>query len=515
MARLGSPGTRRNFSLHTCLAVAAALSLQLLAAAGERVSPERSLLWGPGLQSDPVLPVRYFYIQAVNERGENWTVSPGKDSFQVKISSLEQKQHVRIHVPAPLDRGDGSFLVRYRLYSSVPAGLRVEVLYQDSLVARSPYTLAGPVYHEYCDCPEPDVGAWRLAMQCPAHEPQVWEDFRPFPSVDLDRLRTEVPRRFSRGGVIHYTLLENRLFRRTLGKYTDFKMFSDEMLLSLTRKVKLPDMEFYINVGDWPLETRQADQGPVPILSWCGSTETRDIVLPTYDVTHSTLETMRGVTNDLLSIQGHTGPQWKNKTERAFFRGRDSRKERLHLASLSRSNPDLLDAGITGWFFFREREQEMGKATLVGFFDFFKFKYQVNVDGTVAAYRFPYLMLGDSLVLKQDSPFYEHFYTHLRPGTHFLPVRRDLSDLLEKVRWAKANDAEARRIAQAGQTLARELLQPSRLYCYYLEVLLTYARRQTEAPQKHSDMEEVPQPQDHTAECMCENAQMRARKDEL
>lgn len=67
----------------------------------------------------------------------------------------------------------------------------------------------------------------------------------------------------------------------------------------------LPDVEFYINVGDWPLETRTVDA--LPILSWCGSTDTRDIVLPTYDVTHSTLETMRGVTNDLLSVQGNTG----------------------------------------------------------------------------------------------------------------------------------------------------------------------------------------------------------------
>lgn len=79
-------------------------------------------------------------------------------------------------------------------------------------------------------------------------------------------------------------------------------MITDFNLLS---KVRVPDVEFYINVGDWPLETRKTD--PVPVLSWCGSTETRDIVLPTYEVTHSTLETMRGVTNDLLSVQGNTG----------------------------------------------------------------------------------------------------------------------------------------------------------------------------------------------------------------
>lgn len=69
-----------------------------------------------------------------------------------------------------------------------------------------------------------------------------------------------------------------------------------------------------------------------------------------------------------------------------------------------------------------------------------QYKYQVNVDGTVAAYRFPYLMLGNSVVMKQDSSYYEHFYTHLRPGRHYLQLKRDLSDLIEKIQWAKVRD---------------------------------------------------------------------------
>ncbi|XP_029008283.1 protein O-glucosyltransferase 3 [Betta splendens] len=481
------------------------------------ISPERCRVWGPGLKHEAVLPVRYFFIQAVNSKGENLTVSPGTDTFKVKIRSLDVKAHVRVHVPAPLDRGDGSFLVRYRLYNTAPKGLEVEVLHQDSAVAESPYIIQGPVYHEYCDCPEPNASVWRNIMQCPAVEHQILADFKPFPTVDLKRLRQEVPQRFSnRGGLIHYAIINNQVYRRTLGKYTDFKMFSDEMLLSLTRKVVVPDVEFYINVGDWPLETRSVE--PLPVLSWCGSTDTKDIILPTYEVTHSTLETMRGVTNDLLSVQGNTGPTWANKTELAFFRGRDSREERLQLVSMSKKNPELLDAGITGWFFFREREKYVGKAPLVGFFDFFKYKYQVNVDGTVAAYRFPYLMLGNSLILKQDSQYYEHFYSQLKSGTHYIPVKRNLSDLLEKIKWAKQNDATAQEIARAGQLAAREILQPSRLYCYYYKVLHMYSERQTGQPTQHADMELVPQPNDHTALCPCERKSQQEEtnsKDEL
>lgn len=51
------------------------------------------------------------------------------------------------------------------------------------------------------------------------------------------------------------------------------------------------------------------------------------------------------------------------------------------------------------------------------------------MDGTVAAYRLPYLLAGNSLVLKQDSPFYEHFYKKLIPNHHYIPFKRDLCKL--------------------------------------------------------------------------------------
>nr|XP_034971318.1 protein O-glucosyltransferase 3 [Zootoca vivipara] len=433
--------------------------------------------------------------------------SLGNAQFEVKIKPISPKEVVQIHVPKFLDRNDGSFLMRYRLYGSVKEGLKVEILYGSAHVAESPYILKGPVYHEYCKCPEEDAQIWEKSLSCPSEHPQITEDFAVFPSIDLQRMFDEVPPRFAQkmGAIVHYTVIGNHIYRRSLGKYTDFKMFSDEMLLSLARKVRLPDVEFYLNVADWPVEHRKENDtpGPLPILSWCGSMDSADLVLPTYDVTHSTLETLRGVTNDLLSIQGNTGPAWDNKTEQGFFRGRDSREERLQLVQLSKENPELLDAGITGYFFFREKEAELGKAPLMGFFDFFKYKYQVSIDGTVAAYRFPYLMLGDSLVIKQASQYYEHFYKELAPWTHYVPVKRNLEDLLERIKWAKENDEEVRKIAKEGQAAARELLQPHRFYCYYFKVFQKYAERQAGRPEIRDGMEFVPQPDDRTSVCSC------------
>ena len=46
-----------------------------------------------------------------------------------------------------------------------------------------------------------------------------------------------------------------------------FQMFSDAILLSITGKVLLPDFEFVINLGDWPLEKKKGKDA-LPIVSW-------------------------------------------------------------------------------------------------------------------------------------------------------------------------------------------------------------------------------------------------------
>ena len=160
-------------------------------------------------------------------------------------------------------------------------------------------------------------------------------------------------------------------------------MFSDSILLSLLRRIKLPDVEFWMNLGDWPHQKikgkdRQGlkmgrDQsrlrkglGLIPagsfptlgrlalIVSWCGHIDTADIVVPTYDVMEGTVDMMSRVTRDQFSVQSF-GRQvkWADKIDKAFFRGRDSRQERLDLAHMSLQYPDMINASITNYFFFK------------------------------------------------------------------------------------------------------------------------------------------------------------------
>uniref|UniRef100_A0A8C9S0D9 Protein O-glucosyltransferase 2 n=1 Tax=Scleropages formosus TaxID=113540 RepID=A0A8C9S0D9_SCLFO len=465
-------------------------------------SAARSLVWGPGLQADVVLPARYFFIQAVDGAGTSFTSSPGENTYEVKITTPAE-EFTRIWVQV-LDRRDGSFLVRYRMYASYPS-LTIEILLKGVHVAQSPYHLKGPVYHDGCSCPQPQTKVWLKHMRCPDSVPQIEQDLSYFPSVDPDHLAQEVPRRFGRRqSLCHYTIKDNQIYIKTHGEHVGFRIFMDAFLLSLSRKVKLPDVEFFVNLGDWPLEKRKPSEKLHPIFSWCGSSDTRDIVMPTYDLTESVLETMGRVSLDMMSVQVNTGPPWEEKNSTAFWRGRDSRKERLELVKLSRAHPDLIDAALTNFFFFEHDESLYGPVVKhVSFFDFFKYKYQINVDGTVAAYRLPYLLAGGGLVLKQDSEYYEHFYSQLHPWEHYIPIKRDLSDLLDTIRWAKENDHEARRIAEAGKQFARTHLMGDNIFCYYFKLFEEYAARQVTEPKVREGMEKVEQPKDDLFPCSC------------
>lgn len=86
----------------------------------------------------------------------------------------------------------------------------------------------------------------------------------------------------------------------------------------------------------------------------------------------------------------------------------------------------------------------------------------------MAAYRFPYLLAGNSVVFKQESPFYEHFYKKLRPMFHYIPIKSDLSNLVDQIRWAKNNDDAAKIISQQAQHFVNEELTPEKILCYYV-----------------------------------------------
>ena len=152
---------------------------------------------------------------------------------------------------------------------------------------------AGPIYPDQCDCPEQDFEKWFNNYGCLRTHKQITNDLKPFYNSDVKEQIQKIIQKYHQPestSFCHYAIKQNKMYRNCYGKHVGFNMFSDNVLLSLMRKVKVPDMELIINLGDWPLV--QKHDTPLPVFSWCGSDDTYDIVMPTYDLTESTLENM-------------------------------------------------------------------------------------------------------------------------------------------------------------------------------------------------------------------------------
>ncbi|KAF7288995.1 CAP10 domain-containing protein [Mycena indigotica] len=189
---------------------------------------------------------------------------------------------------------------------------------------------------------------------------------------------------------------------------------------------------------------------------------------------------------------------WNDKQEKIYWRGTASGGQifddnwrnftRFKLVDKSHAHPDLLDAEITT--FADElcmgrpechRDQIMAEYKITGALtpkeNAYKHKYLLDVDGMTFSGRFLGLLRSGSLVFKM-TVFEEYFNEWLRPYEHYIPVAPDLSDLFEKLAWAKEHDAEARMIQERGKAVAGGIVTDGQNDCYFALVLLEWARLQ-------------------------------------
>ncbi|KAJ7666370.1 glycosyl transferase family 90-domain-containing protein [Mycena rosella] len=159
---------------------------------------------------------------------------------------------------------------------------------------------------------------------------------------------------------------------------------------------------------------------------------------------------------------------------------------RFKLADLAREHPDLMDVAITR---FAETlcEEDCNRTAVMAEYgitgasqsreELYRFKYAIDVDGTTFSGRYLGLLRSGSLVFK-STVFEEYFNNWLRPFEHYVPVKADLSDLVQQIAWANTHPEEARLIQQRGMEVARRVLTDDQNDCYFFAVLLEWARLQ-------------------------------------
>ncbi|CBY24081.1 unnamed protein product [Oikopleura dioica] len=455
--------------------------------------------YGPGLSNSAATPTRYFYARAVDSSGAVIDARElNKDDIKWEV--LAKSGSVKVDKEIGF-KFDGSIFFRYRMRGSAPNGIIINVKYKKKQVFRK--ILSEPIYDESCYCPS-SLSEFYSEFDCPANFEQLDEDLAQFDEIDLDRLYEDgKKKKWAAGGhgeaTAHVVIKDQKLFVEDFGTIMGFRGFMSSMFLSLLRKVKLPDAEFIFNLGDWPLEENLTD--PQPILTWCGSSNTSDIAVPTWDQTKNTRHALFRERKDIQYVEQISGEvvSWNEKIERGYFRGRDSNPSRLKLCELSMAHPEDIDARLT-WNLHNKKGQDPKKygeqVKHVSYPEMGKFKYQVLVDGTVAPYRTALLMQMDSVILKQKSMYYEWWYRYMKPWQHFIPIEEDLSDLREKIEWARNNDEKARQIALNANALASQWMNPEFMYCYYAKTIELYSKKQSRHVKVTKNHEELTQESD-------------------
>ena len=93
-----------------------------------------------------------------------------------------------------------------------------------------------------------------------------------------------------------------------------------------------------------------------------------------------------------------------------------------------------------------------------------KYSILIDIEGNGYSGRLKYLLWSHRPVLLVDRPHKEFFFEFLKEWVHFIPVKRDLSDLIEKTKWCLDNYDKALQIAENAYQFSKNYL--TREACY-------------------------------------------------
>ena len=107
-----------------------------------------------------------------------------------------------------------------------------------------------------------------------------------------------------------------------------------------------------------------------------------------------------------------------------------------------------------------------------------KYKYIVNLDGWGWPTNFIWSLASNSVSLKNEPGIVDWYYCAFQPHKHYIPIQKDLSDLLDVVKWAQAHDDQCPQMALDASQIFRNEVTGDHALLYLHLVLNTYAKHQ-------------------------------------
>ncbi len=197
---------------------------------------------------------------------------------------------------------------------------------------------------------------------------------------------------------------------------------------------------------------------------------------------------------------------WENKKNMIFWRGSPngslktgyydsngyhisnmSSLPRLSLVLFSKIYPQMIDAKFSYRINAKQGKKMAESIDILFNQDYqraseeehLKYKYLISIDGNTCAWlRVPWIMLSNSVLLKQNSHNIEWFYPALKAYYNFIPVSEDLSDLFSKIEWMKLNDEKLKIISLNAQKFVENNLMPEDIEKQMVIILNEYSKIQ-------------------------------------
>ncbi|MDH6574659.1 glycosyl transferase family 90 [Kitasatospora sp. MAP5-34] len=225
--------------------------------------------------------------------------------------------------------------------------------------------------------------------------------------------------------------------------------------------------------GSLPFSHADAGRGDGVVLSYC-SARPAHALLPDSDFLH------RRAYQDFQDELAAADVPWEERQPVAYWRGsatgpkdsdqdwRSMRRFRLCRLGLELADTGLLDFGVTRVTDrFRDPQviAEIRGSRLTAPYaraiDQVRFKYLIDINGHTVTWSGLFVrLLTGSVVLRVDCPedgTRQWYHDRLVPWENYVPVRADLSDLVEVVGRLRDNDELARDIGRRGRELALSL----------------------------------------------------------
>ncbi len=132
---------------------------------------------------------------------------------------------------------------------------------------------------------------------------------------------------------------------------------------------------------------------------------------------------------------------------------------RKTLFDIGQAHTDILDIINMNWKENQEPTRYMSLPELVS-----KYSTLIDIEGVGWSGRLKFLLWSHRPLIIVDRPHKEYYFEHLKEWEHYIPVKRDLSDLIEKTNWIMNNYDKAQKIAENAYEFAK--IHLTREACY-------------------------------------------------